>query len=106
MIADKVLRNELKTLGEYDPSLLEELEDVFNVQATREAFRRSQESGDPRQLLDAMTMSEQFHCRSNVAEEVPFLPLLLFPPVPTAVICFPDCLSYALRRCHKTAAGH
>ncbi|XP_026189752.1 uncharacterized protein LOC34619083 [Cyclospora cayetanensis] len=62
MIADKVLRNEIKNLNEDDPSLLEDMEEVFRLAGITEAFRKTQRTNDPRHLQSAMRASELFHC--------------------------------------------
>ncbi|OEH79913.1 hypothetical protein cyc_02194 [Cyclospora cayetanensis] len=61
MIADKVLRNEIKNLNEDDPSLLEDMEEVFRLAGITEAFRKTQRTNDPRHLQSAMRASELFH---------------------------------------------
>lgn len=63
-IADSVLRNEIKDLNEDDPSILQDMEEIFKIAAVREAFQKTQQTGDPRHLQNAMKASETFHCMS------------------------------------------
>ncbi|CDJ51825.1 hypothetical protein, conserved [Eimeria brunetti] len=60
-IADKVLRNELKSLGEEDPDLLADMEETFELAGVGDAFRKASDTGDPRYLQTAMKTSEVFH---------------------------------------------
>ncbi|CDJ39102.1 hypothetical protein, conserved [Eimeria tenella] len=65
-IADSVLRNEIKDLNEDDPSILQDMEEIFKIAAVREAFQKTQQTGDPRHLQNAMKASETFHFLSFV----------------------------------------
>lgn len=68
VIADKVLRNELKGMVDNDPSLLADIEEICRHTGVLEAFQKTKKNGDPRYLLEAMKTSEAFHCELGLMQ--------------------------------------